>query len=65
MPLSVGEILHNRYRIDALLGLGGMGAVYRAWDLRIHQHVAIKENTMASPAAGRQFEREAKKMAGL
>ena len=65
MPLAIGTVLENRYRIDALLGAGGMGAVYRAWHLRIHQHVAIKENTMAFPAAGRQFEREARMMAGL
>ena len=65
MPLSIGTILGSRYRFDALLGQGGMGAVYRAWDSRIDQPVAIKENRMASPASVRQFVREAKIMAGL
>ncbi len=65
MPLAIGAVLENRYRIDALLGEGGMGAVYRARHLRIQQDVAIKENRMASPASARQFEREAVVMAGL
>ena len=42
MPLAIGTVLENRYRIDALLGAGGMGAVYRAWDQRLDQYVAIK-----------------------
>ena len=65
MSLSIGAVLENRYRIDALLGEGGMGAVYRAWHLGLHQNVAVKENRTASPASGRQFAREARMMARL
>lgn len=45
MPLSPGQMLQNRYRILSLLGQGGMGAVYRAWDNRLQVHVAVKEMT--------------------
>ncbi|MEW5869261.1 MAG: serine/threonine-protein kinase [Chloroflexota bacterium] len=65
MPLSTGQILHNRYRVVKLLGQGGYGAVYRAWDLSLKQPCAVKENLDASPQAQRQFEREATILAGL
>lgn len=32
----------GRYRIEALIGRGGMAAVYRAFDTRLHRHVALK-----------------------
>ncbi|MCX7683449.1 MAG: serine/threonine protein kinase [Anaerolineae bacterium] len=43
MPLMPGQMLQNRYRIMSMLGQGGMGAVYRAWDTRLNVYVAIKE----------------------
>jgi eukaryotic-like serine/threonine-protein kinase len=45
MPLATGQVLQQRYRIVAALGRGGMGAVYRGWDLRLSVSVAIKEMT--------------------
>jgi serine/threonine protein kinase len=73
VTLTVGSVLENRYRIEQLLGQGGMGAVYRAYDTRLQQSVAIKENTMAVPgispevvaASRHQFEREALMLARL
>jgi serine/threonine protein kinase len=65
MPLSPGQILNNRYRIVKLLGQGGMGAVYRAWDMNLDIAVAIKENLDTSPEAQRQFHREARILAHL
>jgi hypothetical protein len=55
MPLSPGQILNNRYRIVKILGQGGFGAVYRAWDTTFDLPIALKENTETSPEAQRQF----------
>ena len=65
MTLATGTVLINRYRIVKLVGQGGFGAVYRAWDLSLLQPVALKENSGGAAEAQRQFEREAQLLAGL
>ncbi|MCB8920181.1 MAG: protein kinase [Ardenticatenaceae bacterium] len=42
MTSLVGQTINNRYRIDSLLGDGGMGTVYRAYDLNLDRAIAIK-----------------------
>lgn len=39
---SIGQVVDERYRLDAHLGAGGFAAVYRATNLRTNQEVAIK-----------------------
>ena len=41
--LQVGDVLAQRYTIEAVLGHGGMGAVYKAADFDSERHWAIKE----------------------
>jgi formylglycine-generating enzyme required for sulfatase activity len=65
MPLSAGHVLNKRYRIVTLLGQGGFGAVYKAWDLNLSTHCAVKENLDTSSVAQRQFEREARMLYNL
>lgn len=65
MPIPIGTLLNNRYRIVSILGQGGMGAVYRASDEHLLIPVAVKENLFLTEEYGRQFQREAHILAGL
>ena len=65
MPLAIGTLLKDRYRIVSILGQGGMGAVYRAYDEHLEIPVAVKENLFLTEEYGRQFQREARILAGL
>lgn len=42
MPVN-GRILADKYRLDEVIGQGGMGKVYRAWDLKLEKYWAVKE----------------------
>lgn len=56
----------ERYRIDALLGRGGFGAVYRAWDHQTERPVAIKLlDGRTDAVAQARFEREWRVIRGL
>ncbi len=63
--LTAGETLGVRYHIIRLLGVGGMGAVYHAWDAELGVAVALKVirgdiagDPGAAAAIERQFKRE-------
>jgi serine/threonine protein kinase len=68
LSLPVERIIDNKYRLEKLIGRGGMGAVYEATDLRLNRQVAIKimlGNMFGDRTALRRFEREAQASARL
>ncbi|MDP9322487.1 MAG: protein kinase [Acidobacteriota bacterium] len=63
-PLTAGQAFGSRYHIIRLLGIGGMGAVYQAWDAELGVAVAIKvirPEAMADPGAAAEIERRFKR----
>ncbi len=63
-----GDIIDQKYRLTHPLGIGGMGAVWRAEHLALRQHVAIKLLDARGPAAERsvaRFQREAQIAASI
>ncbi len=67
MSLSAGTKL-GPYEIQAPLGAGGMGEVYRARDTRLERTVAIKvlpEHLSTNPESKQRFEREARSISSL
>ncbi len=62
-PLSPGQPFGPRYHIVRLLGIGGMGAVYQAWDAELGVVVAVKvirPEVAEDPAAAAMLERRFK-----
>ena len=65
MPFEPGSRL-GRIRIDAFLGAGGMGSVYRGFDERLERAVAVKEvHASNHPAMRTRFLREARALSQL
>ena len=65
---GVPLVLDAKYRLEQLLGRGGMGAVYRARDMRLDRLVAVKvvrAELIGDPDARRRFRREAQIVARL
>lgn len=68
MQLNLGDLLEDRYRIEAPIARGGMSTVYRCVDTRLGRNVAAKvmhEEYAGDPIFAQRFRREARSMAHL
>jgi len=68
VPADAGVHVLGDFELRDVIGRGGMGTVYRAWQRSLQRIVALKvldQNTSASPAAVQRFRREAQAAAKL
>lgn len=68
LSLPVERVVEGKYRLEKMIGKGGMGAVYSATDLRLDRKIALKilhGAMFGDQEAIRRFEREAKTSAKL
>ena len=66
LPVAVGTTI-GTYRLEATLGHGGMGVVFRALDTKLNRPVSVKflSDTLADAAGRRRFQREAQMASSL
>ncbi|HEX6276791.1 MAG TPA: serine/threonine-protein kinase, partial [Polyangiaceae bacterium] len=67
-PLSDGDVVADKYRVDRVLGSGGMSLVVLAWHLELEQEVAIKVlhgRHIEGSEAVQRFRREARAAARI
>ncbi len=67
-PVSIGEVIEGKYRVESVIGEGGMGLVVCAMHLQLEQRVAIKflrPEVLRDPQVTARFSREAKAAAKI
>lgn len=65
MSLATGAVVRERFEIRGLLGRGGMGNVFRAFDRELGVEVALKSVRIASPQAFYRLKAEFRTLADL
>ena len=63
IPIALGEVLAGKYRVERILGVGGMGVVVAARHLQLETKVAIKfllPSMLSNKEAVGRFAREAR-----
>jgi eukaryotic-like serine/threonine-protein kinase len=67
LAVDLGTVLKGKYRVDALLGRGGMGQVFAATDLDDHRQIAVKvvSRLMFDPMLMARLHREAEAAARI
>ena len=66
-PYNVGDVIAGKYRLDALLGEGGMGTVWRGFNLQLEAPVALKliRGELDRVSLARRLKQEARAAAKL
>jgi eukaryotic-like serine/threonine-protein kinase len=64
-PIKPGDVLADKYRVERMLGRGGMGEVFEALHVELGHRVAIKVLRHTAPTAATRFLREAQTCARL
>jgi serine/threonine-protein kinase len=68
MANLIGQTLLDQFRVEAFVASGGMGAVYRAWDVKRNVSLAMKvlhAELADDPSIFKRFEREARALRKL
>ncbi len=68
MSNLIGKVLLSQFRVDAFIAAGGMGSVYRVWDIKRNVELAMKvlhADFADDPSAFKYFQREARALEKL
>lgn len=68
LPIAEGTVVAGKYRVERVLGRGGMGVVFSAWHLELDQRIALKflsEELAENLDATERFRREARAVAQI
>jgi serine/threonine protein kinase len=63
LPAAPGDLIAGKYRVESVLGRGGMGVVFAATHIQLEQRVALKflvEGSASVPEMRERFAREAR-----